>query len=215
METAALPTLLILGAGGHGRVVADAAQRQGAWAAIAATDRNADRCRGELLPGVALRPPAALDEAQAVGQAVHVVVHVAVGDNAARRRESEAVGLQCLATVIHPQASVSPHAHLATGCLVAAQAVVAPRARVGHGVIVNHGAVVDHDVTVGDFTHVAPGARLGGGVSIGAGVLVGAGAAVLPGRKVCDGVIIGAGAVVNRDIDEPGTWAGLPARRIS
>ncbi len=207
METAALPTLMILGAGGHGRVVADAAQRQGAWAAIAATDRNGDRCRGELLPGVALRLPVALDEAQAV--------HVAVGDNAARRRESEAVGLQRLATVIHPQASVSPHAQLAGGCLVAAQAVVAPCARVGHGVIVNHGAVVDHDVTVGDFTHVAPGARLGGGVSIGAGVLVGAGASVLPGRRVCDGAIIGAGAVVNRDIDEPGTWAGLPARRIA
>lgn len=207
MENDTLSTLLILGAGGHGRVVADAAQRQAAWAGVAATDRNASRCSGELLPGVALRPLAALDGAPAV--------HVAVGDNAARRRESEAVGLQRLATVIHPQASVSRHAHIASGCLVAAQSVVAPCARLGHGVIVNHGAVVDHDVTVGDFTHVAPGARLGGGVSIGAGVLVGAGACVLPGLKVCDGAVIGAGAVVNRDIEETGTWAGLPARRIA
>ena len=207
MEDDTVSSLLILGAGGHGRVVADAAQRQGAWAAVAATDRNASRCSGELLPGVALRAPAALDEAPSV--------HVAVGDNAARRRECEAVGLHRLATVIHPQASVSPHAQLAGGCLVAAQAVVAPYARLGHGVIVNHAAVVDHDAAVGAFTHVAPGARLGGGVSIGAGVLVGAGASVLPGRKVCDGAVIGAGAVVNRDIDEPGTWAGLPARRIA
>ncbi len=202
-----LSTLLILGAGGHGRVVADAAQRQGAWARIAGTDRDAARCHGELLPGVALRPQAALDDAPAV--------HVAVGDNTARRRESEAVGLQRLVTIFHPQASVSHHAHIASGCLVAAQAVVGPCARLGHGVIVNHGAVVDHDVTVGDFTHVAPGARLGGGVSLGTGVLVGANASVLPGRKVCDGAVIGAGAVVNRDIEEPGTWAGLPARRIA
>lgn len=207
MEPDALPTLLILGAGGHGRVVADAAQRQGAWASLAATDRNAARWSGELLPGVPLRPLAALE-----GTAP---LHVAVGDNAARQRESEAAGLQRLATVVHPQASVSTHAQLAGGCLVAAQAVVAPAARLGHGVIVNHGAVVDHDCVVGEFTHVAPGAKLGGGVTLGRRVLVGAGASVLPGRRVCDDVVIGAGAVVNRDIDEPGTWAGLPARRIA
>lgn len=207
MEGDVLSTLLILGAGGHGRVVADAALRQGAWAGITATDRNPDRCHGELLPGVALRLPAALDAAPAV--------HVAVGDNAARRRECEAVGPQRLATVVHPQASVSAHAHMGSGCLVAAQAVVAPGAHLGHGVIINHGAVVDHDVAVGDYSHVAPGARLGGGVCLGAGVLVGAGASVLPGRLVCDGAVVGAGAVVNRDIQEAGTWVGVPARRIA
>lgn len=207
MERDAVSTLLILGAGGHGRVVADAAQRQGAWSAIAATDRHAARCQGELLPGVVLQPITALESA--------ATVHVAVGDNAARRRECEAIGLHRLATVIHPQASVSAHAWIATGCLVGAQSVVAPSARLGHGVIVNHGAVVDHDVEVGDYAHIAPGARLGGGVSLGAGVLVGAGASVLPGRRVCAGAVIGAGAVVNRDIEEPGTWAGLPARRMA
>lgn len=206
MENDALPTLLILGAGGHGRVVADAAQRQGAWAGVAATDHNAARWSGELLPGVPLWPLAALEGAAAV--------HVAIGDNATRQRESEAAGFSRLAAVIHPQASVSAHAEVSGGCLVAAQAVVAPAARLGHGVIVNHGAVVDHDSVVGDFTHVAPGAKLGGGVSVGRRVLVGAGASVLPGRRVGDDVVIGAGAVVNRDIDEPGTWAGVPVRRI-
>lgn len=207
METDALSTLLILGAGGHGRVVADAALRQGAWTGVAATDRNAAKWSGELLAGVPLRPLAALDDAP--------VLHVAVGDNTARQRECEAAGLHRLATVVHPQASVSAHAQVAGGCLVAAQAVVAPAARLGTGVIVNHGAVVDHDCVVGDFTHVAPGATLGGGVSIGRRVLVGAGSSVLPGLRVCDDVVIGAGAVVNRDIEEPGTWAGLPARRIA
>ncbi len=206
MESDVLSTLLILGAGGHGRVVADAALRQGTWSAIAATDRDAARCSGELLPGVARLPQAQLDDAPAV--------HVAVGDNAARRRECESVGLHRLATVIHPQASVSAYAQVAGGCLVAAQAVVAPCARLGYGVIVNHGAVVDHDVAVGDFSHVAPGARLGGAVSVGDGVLVGAGAVVLPGLSVCHFATIAAGAVVTRDIKEPGIWAGIPARRI-
>lgn len=207
MHAQAASTLLILGTGGHARVVADAALRQGAWHRVAASDANAARWDGELLAGVPLRR---LDEALAAADAVHV----AIGDNAARQRETESLGGKRLASVVHPQASVSPHAQVADGCLVAAQAVVGPAARLGRGVIVNHGAVVDHDAFVGDFSHVAPRATLAGGVSVGRGVLVGAGAAVLPGVRVCDGAVIGAGAVVARDLTEPGVYAGLPARRI-
>ncbi len=206
MDTDALSTLLILGAGGHGRVVADAAQRTGAWSVIIATDRVGARCVGELLDGVPLHPIEVLSQAS--------MIHVAVGDNAARRRECVAVGVERLMTIIHPQASVSRHSFISAGSLVAAFAVVAPSARLGYGLIVNHGAVVDHDVRVGDYSHIAPGARLGGGTSVGADVLVGAGASVLPGLKICDGVIVGAGAVVTHDISEAGTWVGVPARRI-
>ncbi|MFD0667634.1 acetyltransferase [Ramlibacter sp. MAHUQ-53] len=205
-----MPSLLILGAGGHARVVADAALRQAAWPGVAASDRDPARAGGELLPGVPLvaREPA-LASAGPGGP-----VHVAIGDNAARRREGEAAGLARLASVVHPQASVSPHAEIGPGCFVAAQAVVAPLARLAAGVIVNHGAVVDHDVRVGAFTHIAPGASLAGAVTVGEGVLVGAGARLLPGVAVCDGATVGAGAVVTQDITEAGTWVGVPARRI-
>lgn len=199
-------TLLIVGAGGHGRVVADAALAQGAWDRVTATARDLAADGGELLPGVPLLAP---------GQAVRgaQAVHVAIGSAAARERETAAAGLP-LATVIHPRASVSPHARLQAGCFVAAQAVVAPCASLGAGVIVNHGAVVDHDCTVGDFTHVAPGATLAGKVHVGRRVLVGAGARLLPGVRVGDDVVIGAGAVVHADIAAPGTYAGVPVRRI-
>ena len=203
-----MSSLLIFGASGHGRVVADAALRAGAFTAVVASDRDPARCLGELLPGVVLYScEAVLSGARAV--------HVAIGDNAAREREARAVGLDRLVPVIHPQASVSPHASLAQGCFVAAQAVVAPMARLALGVIVNHGAVVDHDVVVGCFSHLAPGATLAGGTCVGASVLVGAGARVLPGVTICDGVTLGAGAVVHRDITEPGVYVGVPARRIS
>ena len=197
-------TLLIVGAGGHGRVVADAALAAGAWERIVATDRDPARCRGELLAGIALQP---------VEQGGASAVHVAIGAPAAREREARASTLP-LATVIHPRASVSPHSRLEAGCFVAAQAVLAPLATLGECVIVNHGAVVDHDVQVGEFTHVAPLVALSGAVRIGRRVLVGAGAKVLPGVRVGDDVVIGAGSVVIADLTEPGTYAGVPARRI-
>lgn len=210
MQADRVSILVILGAGGHGRVVADAAALQVPARTLVATDRDPARSAGQLLPGVALQ---SIEQALAHDQA-HAQVHIAIGDNAARRRESQAIGVQRLATVVHPRACVSTHARIGPGCFVAAQAVVAPGAQLGQGVIVNHAAVVDHDVRVGDFCHIAPGAVLGGGVTLGSGVLVGSGAAVRLGLKVCDDALIGAGAVVCQDLTEPGVYAGVPARRI-
>ena len=202
-----MASLLILGAGGHGRVVADAALASREWSAVSGCDRNPARSSGELLQGVALNPIEA-----AVASAQHV--HVAIGNAASREREAAALGKGVLASVIHPQASVSPHSTLDAGCFIAAQAVVAPGARLGRGVIVNHGAVVDHDVQVGDFSHIAPLVALGGGAQVGSRTLVGSGASVLPGVRIGDDVVIGAGAVVRDHIQQPGVYAGVPARRM-
>jgi sugar O-acyltransferase (sialic acid O-acetyltransferase NeuD family) len=202
------PTLVILGAGGHGKVVADAALAAGGWSRVVATDRNPARCQGALLSGVALL---AIEEALALRDAVF---HVAIGAAEGRERETGLLAGRALATIVHPRACVSPFAHLADGCFVAAQAVVAPAAQLGAGVIVNHGAVVDHDVVVDAFSHIAPHATLGGEARIGRGVLAGAGCTVLPGVRVCDGATLGAGAVVRAPVQEPGVYAGVPARRI-
>jgi len=199
-------TLLVFGAGGHGRVVADAALAQGRWARVRVSDRDPARVGQEVLPGLRVEP---LHEAVAACSEVHV----AIGSAASREREAQAIGLP-LATVIHPHATVSPHAQVGEGGFVAARAVVAPGARLGRGVIVNHGAVVDHDVQVGSFTHVAPQAVLGGGVRTGERVLVGAAACVLPGVRVADDVVIGAGAVVRDALEATGVYAGVPARRV-
>ncbi|RZJ24228.1 MAG: sugar O-acyltransferase [Haliea sp.] len=203
---ASVSTLLILGAGGHGRVVADAALEQGAWQGVRATDRDPARCIGELISGVPLQP---LHEAVSSG----AEVHVAIGNGGARRAESALITASRLTSVVHPGASVSAHAKLGPGCFVAAQAVVAAGARIGAGVIVNHAAVVDHDVEVGDFSHIAPRATLGGGVRVGSDVLVGSGATVLPGLSICDSTVVGAGAVVTASIAQAGVYTGIPARR--
>lgn len=202
-----MSSLLIFGAGGHGRVVADAALRTAQWSSVYASDRDPTRCNGELLPGVALRPADSVLTAAAA-------VHVAIGNAGAREREVAALRAGVLASVIHPQASVSPHASVSAGCFVAAQAVVAPLASLGRSVILNHGAVVDHDASVGEFSHIAPHAALGGGVQIGRRVLIGSGARVLPGLRIADDVVVGAGAVVCDHLEEAGVYAGVPARRL-
>lgn len=210
--------MLLFGAGGHGRVVADAALRMQGWGQVLASDRDPLHCVGSLLPGVPLKDVAsALDLAQqAQGQLqVQLQVHVAIGHNAARAKEAAFWGLDRLVSVVHPLASVSPFSVLDLGCFVAAGAVVAPGAHVGVAGIVNHGAVVDHDVRIGAFCHVAPNATLGGGVTLGQRVLMGAGAVVLPGLYVGDDVVVGAGSVVRQSLLEPGIYVGVPARKLT
>lgn len=202
-----MSTLLVLGAGGHGRVVADAALRTGRWREVSATDRDAARCLRDLLPGVHVASPA-------LALAAATAVHIAIGDPQARQAETGSVGADRLATVAHPDASVSPYAQIGAGCFLAAGSVVAPQARLGIGVIANHGAVIDHDVEVGDFCHIAPNATLGGNVRVGKRVLVGAGASILPDISICDDVTIGAGSVVIASITAMGVYAGVPARRV-
>ena len=204
---AAGASLLLFGAGGHGRVVADAALLGKKWLHIAASDRNPLVCSGELLPGISLLPVQ-------LAESLNLPVHIAIGNNLARLHEAQLWGHDRLISVIHPASMVSHFSSVAAGCYVAAGAVIGPGASIGVGVIINHGAVVDHDAQVGAFSHIAPNASLGGGVTIGQRVLVGAGAVVLPSLMIADDVVVGAGAVVTAHLAEPGSYAGIPARKI-
>lgn len=204
--------LVVFGAGGHGRVAADAALASAAWSEVLACDRREQLWGSELLPGVPVLAPQALR-----GLARPWGLHVAIGDNASRRREARAL-LQdeaqgaFLASVVHPRAALAPSAGIGPGCLLTAQCVVGPLALLGEGVVVNHGAVVDHDCAVGAWAHIAPGARLGGGVRIGEAALIGSGGTVLRGLTVGAASVLGAGAVALQDIPESTQWAGVPAR---
>ncbi|WP_425457603.1 NeuD/PglB/VioB family sugar acetyltransferase [Devosia ginsengisoli] len=174
---------------------------------IAVVDQNAMRT-GQQILGIEI---GMLEWPSLMGRAVHVCI----GDNAIRRRlweDARKVGAS-LFTIVHPQASIGGEADLGGGVFVAAQAVIAPRARLGEGTIVNHGAVVDHDCRVGVFCHVAPQSSLAGGVILGDGVLVGAGANVLPRVIVNRNAVVGAGAVVVKDVLGGETVVGVPAGR--
>lgn len=197
----------LIGAGGHGRVVADALIAAGC-------DADSIHVRdGRMGLTMLGRPVSTPEVVEAItGQ----WFHVAVGSAAIRTRlqaEALAAGGRAL-TVIHPSTVISAEGTLGAGVFIAANTVVAPGAVIGEGTIVNHGAVVDHDCRIGAFCHIAPNATLGGGVNIGNRVMIGAGAVVLPGISIGAEVVVGAGAVVLRSIDEPGTWVGNPARKL-
>lgn len=196
--------VLLVGAGGHGKVVADALQAGVSNQHLCFVD-DCEDLWGQNLMGLPIL--GALSAVLRTGDRVHV----AIGSNLIRERVAGSVDFGQLLTVLHPQSLISKHALVDTGSFIAAGAVVGPCVQLGRGVIVNHGAVIDHDCHVGDFCHVAPLASLAGDVRLGAGVLVGAGANILPGIKIGAWAVIGAGAVVTRDVAAGVTVVGVPA----
>ena len=197
-----MPTerLTIVGAGGHAKVVVEAARARQPKIKLRVFDQG-DQAGRKLLGIAVERTPSTLTGA----------VHVAIGDNAARERVAQSVS--DLFTVAHPAAVISATARVERGVFAAALCVIAAQATVGRGTIVNHGAIVDHDCEVGEWSHIAPNATLGGGVRIGRGVMIGAGATVLPGVRIGDRAIIGAGTVVLADVARGITVTGIHRKK--
>lgn len=214
----ARPVLWILGAGGHGRVVADAAAASGRYGEIvffdddSRLDRQVARwsVRGDSKAFVAVPAPTGAVPVAPIER------HIGIGDNHRRddqARRCEGLGLS-LATIVHPAAVVSADAVLAPGCFIAAGAVVAPGAELGVATIVNHGASVDHDGRIGRAAHIGPGARLGGTVTVGDGAWIGLGAVVRHGARIGARALVGAGAVVVADVADAARVVGNPARPL-
>jgi len=204
--------VLIVGAGGQGRVAADAllaAHRAGGASCLVGFVDADPGLHGRMLFGVPIA--GGLD---ALDTRAHDAVVIAIGDNAARQRVAQSAALRdrLLAVVRHPSSIVAPDVVIEAGTMVSANATIVTGARIGRGCIVNTGCVIDHDSVIGDWAPVAPRAVLGGQVTIGAGVLVGIGATVMPGRCVGEGAIVGAGAVVTADVPPGAVVVGVPAR---
>lgn len=200
--------LVVYGAGGHGRVVADAAQA--AELEVMGFLDDTVPAGGEVLGWRVLGNADWLRGRQGVAVALGIGANDVRKQVAAKLHDLGAA----LATVVHPTAVVSPYAQLGPGVVVFALAVVNVGARVGRGAIVNTGSILEHDVEIGDFAHVASNAALGGAARVGADAMLGTGAVLLPGRVVGDRSIVGAGAVVSRDVAPDVVVAGVPARRM-
>ncbi len=210
--------ILIWGAGGHGKVLADLARACG-HTIVGYADAVVERAGKAAEPGGG-RIIATEDELVAAissggalpGGATALVL--AVGENQVRRRHASMVSAELLPVLVHPSASVSPSVALGVGTVVLSGVVVNAAARIGAACILNTGAIVEHDCVIGDAVHVAPGAVLLGNVEVGDESWVGARAVVRPGLRIGADSMVGMGAVVIKHVADGVTVVGNPAREM-
>jgi sugar O-acyltransferase (sialic acid O-acetyltransferase NeuD family) len=203
--------VLVVGAGGHGRVVADVILEAGLATELAfVDDRFPALSHSGPWPvvGTNAELPGLRDRYDAFA--------LGIGSWKARShvwQTLDGLGVRTL-TAVHPRATVSRHAQLGEGTVVCAGAAVVIGAELGRGCIVNTGATVDHDCRLEDWVHVCPGAHLSGDVHVGQGSWIGAGSVVRQGIRIGEGVTIGVGAACVSDMPPGVVAVGVPARAV-
>lgn len=194
--------LAIIGASGHGKVIADIAVKNGYKEIVFLDDNpNVQECAGFRVVGTS----------EDVDKYPDYDVIVAIGNACVREKIQKQVGEDRLTTLIHPQSVISRRVTIGQGTVIMAGAIVNSDTNIGEGCIINTGASVDHDCNIGDFVHVSVGAHVAGTVIIGNGTWIGAGATVSNNIEIYGECMIGAGAVVVRNIRKKGTYIGVPA----
>lgn len=201
--------LLIIGASGHGKVVADVAMKMKKWNYVAFLDDNPN-----------IKTSLGLDVIGSSQDLEHYIddfdIFVGVGDNYIRKNiyeKLEAVQAT-IPKLIHPSSVIGVDVKIDDGTVVMAGTVINSSTNIGKGCIVNTGATIDHDNNIADFVHISPGANLAGTVNIGKCSWIGVGSTVSNNVNIASECIVGAGGVVIKDIKEPGVYVGVPVRRI-
>ena len=207
----ALPSVVVIGAGGHAKVVVELIRSQGRYDVIGCTDR--EPLRQDVVGAPILGSDDVLPDLYAQG-----VRHcfIALGDNVLRRKvavQVTALGFE-LVNAVSPKAIVSPTVRFGRGVAVMAGAVINADATVADLAIVNTRAAVNHDCEIGEAAHVAPRAALAGGVRVGPLAFIGAGATIIPGVSVGESTVIGAGATVISDLGPNLVAVGVPAKPL-
>lgn len=198
--------IYVIGAGGHAKVVLSLLE-EGGERCLGIYD-DAERLWGAELWGIPITGPVGelpdREETSAV---------IAVGGNEIRGRISRMFKNIRWATLIHPHSWIHSSVLVGMGTVVFAGAVIQPDTAIGAHTIINTSVSIDHDCRVGDFCHLAPGCRVAGGVKIGNNVFCGIGSSVTQYISISADAVIGAGAVVTKELTLPGTYVGLPAKR--
>jgi len=194
--------LQLYGAGGHGKVVAEAWELSGGRIVMVVDDNRTIT----TFKHHRVLSPDRLENA--------IQVFVSIGSNTARKNIVNKLNSFLFAKVIHPNTIVSSSANLGGGTLVMPGVVVNPGVKIGTHCILNSSSIIEHDSELGDFVHVAPGAVICGGARIGPETLIGANATILPAVKIGFGSTIGAGSVVLKDVPDRVVVAGNPSRII-
>ena len=199
--------VVIMGAGGHGKVVADMTMRSGD-VVVGFLDDGLEK--GTTILGLPVL--GAISDCHEYESDCQFII--AMGSGELREKISNAhKGLRWY-TACHPTAVTGLECGIGEGSSLGAFSVVNPGSEVGRHCIVNTAAIVEHDCRIGDFCHIAPKACIGGFVTVGRHVWVGLGCSIRNVLTICDHVTLGAGCTVVKDITEPGVYVGTPARKF-
>lgn len=196
--------VIVIGAGGHGRVIGDIIQQSGD-VVLGFLDDNVN--------GVVMGLPVLGKIADALSFEDKASFVIGIGNNWTRKFISGQYHLNWY-TAIHPTAVIAQEVVIGAGTVVMAGAIINAGTRIGNNCIINTGAIIEHDNKLADFVHISPNATLCGTVSIGELTHIGAGATIINNLSVTHDSIIGAGAVVVKNIREPGTYVGVPAKLL-
>jgi len=208
MDDTAKKKLLIIGASGHGRVVAGIALMQNKWDKIAFLDDNKglNSFMGLNIIGNVKDASLCIDDYD---------IFVAIGDNGTREKISNQIAAAgaSIPKLIHPCATIGEKVVLGAGTVVMAGVVINCSTTIGKGSIINTGATIDHDNIIEEYVHISPGVHTAGAVKIGKSSWIGIGAIVSNNISIVPGSVVGAGAVVIKDIIEAGVYIGVPAKK--
>jgi sugar O-acyltransferase (sialic acid O-acetyltransferase NeuD family) len=201
--------LIIIGASGHGKVVADIAIKMNKWQSIAFLDddKSIKTSMGLEVIGKTTDAFTYKDEAD---------FFVAIGNNATREKIQEKLIEEDLNVVslVHQSAVIGTDVKIGIGTVVMAGVVINSSTKIGKGCIINTSSSLEHDNVIEDYVHISPGVSMAGTVKVGRLSWIGIGSVISNNVNICSGCKVGAGAVVVKDITEPGTYVGVPVRKI-
>jgi len=200
--------VVIIGASGHGRVIADIIRCSGDIVDGFLDDGNVCEFSGQTILG------RVADAVRLSQQNQNMKFVIGIGKNETRASIVSDLGDLPYYIAIHPSAVIAAGSVIGEGSVVMPNSVVNTGSEIGRHCIINTAATVDHDCELLDFVHLSPGVHLSGTVQIGNRTWLGVGSVANNNVSICDGCTIGAGAVVVHDISEPGIYVGVPARKI-
>ena len=200
-------SVVIIGASGHGKVIADII--------VNSDDKvlgfldDADDVQGKKIIGFPV-----LGKIADYDNYKDCEFVIAIGNPYIREKISNELPVKWY-TAIHPMAVISSlDVEIGEGTVIMANAVVNPSARIGKHCIINTGAIVEHDNILEDYVHLSPNVTLAGIVKVGKSTHIGAGSCTKQVLNIASNCVIGAGSVIVKDITESGTYVGVPARKI-
>ena len=199
IENKAPKKVIVIGAGGHGRVIADIIALSGDVVLGFLDDKYPSEFPNITILGK-------LKDIDQYKQEASFIV--GIGDNQTRKKIMESMNV--VYTAIHPTAVIASDVRIGEGTVVMANAVINTGSKIGKGVIVNTAATVDHDNILASYVHISPGAHLGGTVNIGSETWIGIGAIVSNNIDICERCVVGAESLVLKNIFQSGIYFGVP-----